>query len=47
MAMRDPMCTVPAGDYRAATTGDYDLFAVWAAKGGYEPHGADQRMIGH
>jgi hypothetical protein len=47
MAMRDPMCTVPASDYRAATTGDYDLFAVWAAKGRYQPHGADQRMIGH
>jgi hypothetical protein len=29
-ALRDPLCTIHG--YRAAMTGDYDLFAVWAAR---------------
>ncbi|MFN7724187.1 MAG: anthrax toxin-like adenylyl cyclase domain-containing protein [Rubrivivax sp.] len=47
MAMRDPLCVIPASDYRAATTGDYDLFAVWALQADYSPDGADKRMVGH
>ena len=47
MAMRDPMCVVPARNYRAATTGDYDLFAVWARKDAYSPDQLDRRMVGH
>jgi len=47
MAMRDPLCTVAAADYRAATTGDYDLFAIWAKKTDYKPDTADKRMVSH
>lgn len=47
MAMRDPHCKVPPSDYRSATTGDYDLFAVWASKGAYAPGGLDKRMVSH
>lgn len=47
MAMRDPLCVIPASNYRAATTGDYDLFAVWARKAGYSPDVKDRRMVGH
>ena len=47
LAMRDPFCTIPASDYRAATTGDYDLFAIFARARRYEPEGADQRMVSH
>lgn len=47
MAMRDPLCAVHASDYRAATTGDYDLFAVWARRQDYRPDSADKRMVSH
>ena len=47
MAMRDPLCAVHASDYRAATTGDYDLFAVWARRENYRPDSADKRMVSH
>ncbi len=46
MAIRDPLCEIAASNYRAATTGDYDLFALWAKKADYAPGGADQRMVG-
>lgn len=47
MAMRDPLCPISARDCRAATTGDYDLFAAWARKGNYSPDGRDRRMVSH
>jgi hypothetical protein len=47
LAMRDPMCTIPATDYRAATTGDYDLFAIYAPTGKYSPDRLDSRMVAH
>ena len=47
LAMRDPLCTIPASDYRSATTGDYDLFAIFAKSADYSPGGADRRMIAH
>jgi hypothetical protein len=47
MAMRDPLCTISASDYRAATTGDYDLFAAWARKANYSPDDKDRRMVSH
>lgn len=47
MAMRDPLCTISAKDYRAATTGDYDLFALWARTGQYSPDKDDRRMVSH
>jgi hypothetical protein len=47
MAMRDPMCTITATNYRAATTGDYDLFAIWTRKGQYDPNFTDKRMVSH
>ena len=47
MAMRDPLCTISARDYRAATTGDYDLFAAWARSGAYSPDVLDRRMVSH
>jgi hypothetical protein len=46
MAMIDPACTASVrGTYRAATTGDYDLFAVFPPRSGYDRGGADQRMV--
>ncbi|WP_426104346.1 anthrax toxin-like adenylyl cyclase domain-containing protein [Massilia sp. TSP1-1-2] len=46
MAVRDPHCTVAASDYRSATTGDYDLFAVWPRVGPAElMNHLDRRMI--
>jgi Anthrax toxin LF subunit len=47
LAMRDPMCTIPPTDYRAATTGDYDLFAVYAPAANYSPDTLDRRMVSH
>ncbi|MGH7472149.1 MAG: hypothetical protein ACRENP_29720, partial [Longimicrobiales bacterium] len=47
LAMRDPLCTIPASDYRSATTGDYDLFAIFARARRYQPEGLDQRMVSH
>lgn len=47
MAMRDPLCTIPATDYRAATTGDYDLFAAWASNAQYRPDTRDKRLVNH
>jgi hypothetical protein len=46
MAMRDPLCSISASNYRAATTGDYDLFAVWARVADYRPDTQDRRMVG-
>jgi hypothetical protein len=45
MAMRDPQCEIHPSDYRAATTGDYDLFAVWSKKQQYSPDAGDRRMV--
>jgi hypothetical protein len=45
MAMRDPLCAIGAADYRAATTGDYDLFAIWAKSANYSPGRQDLRMV--
>lgn len=47
MAMRDPMCELPVWHYRCATTGDYDLFAVWARKADYSPDRLDRRLVSH
>lgn len=47
MAVRDPFCSIAASDYRAATTGDYDLFAVYAKETHYRPDTRDRRMVGH
>lgn len=47
MAMRDPLCTVPIKDFRSATTGDYDLFAVFVRSSKYSPDSLDKRMVGH
>lgn len=47
MAMRDPFCTISPKDYRAATTGDYDLFAIYAQSKDYKPDSADKRMVSH
>lgn len=47
MAMRDPLCAIAASNYRAATTGDYDLFAVWARASDYRPETRDKRMVSH
>jgi hypothetical protein len=46
MAMVDPDCP-PAvkKTYRAATTGDYDLWAIFAKRSNYSRTGADQRMV--
>jgi len=46
MAMRDPHCELRLTDPKAATTGDYDLFAIYARKGNYDPDGLDKRMVG-
>ncbi|HWR54381.1 MAG TPA: anthrax toxin-like adenylyl cyclase domain-containing protein [Bryobacteraceae bacterium] len=46
MAMVDPDCpTSLRATYRAATTGDYDLFAVFPPVGQYRPGGIDRRMV--
>jgi hypothetical protein len=47
LAMRDPFCSIPATDYRAATTGDYDLFAIFARSASYSPDDLDKRMVSH
>jgi hypothetical protein len=47
LAMRDPQCTLPADDFRAATTGDYDLFAIFAPSTLYSPDDLDRRMVSH
>lgn len=47
LAMRDPLCTISASDYRSATTGDYDLFAIYARKDRYTPDTLDRRMVSH
>jgi hypothetical protein len=46
-ALRDSMATVPFSDYRSATTGDYDLFAVYAQSKNYNPDLRDRRMVSH
>ena len=56
MAVRDPFCSLNAKDYRAATTGDYDLFAIFPPlkkQHGdlrrnvqiYDPTGIDDRAV--
>ncbi len=47
LAMRDPRCAIGAKDYRAATTGDYDLFGVWPRRMNYDPGNNDRRMVGN
>jgi hypothetical protein len=47
LAMRDPMCAIAATDYRSATTGDYDLFAIFSRARRYDPDGSDKRMVAH
>lgn len=36
----------PAGDFRNAVTGDYDLFAIWPFIADYDHEGADRRILG-
>ncbi|MGC4081984.1 MAG: anthrax toxin-like adenylyl cyclase domain-containing protein [Vicinamibacterales bacterium] len=46
MAMVDPSCPSSLRtSYRAATTGDYDLWAVFPERQDYSRTGADQRMV--
>jgi hypothetical protein len=46
MAMIDPGCPPKVrASYRAATTGDYDLFAVFPPRKNYQRDGADRRMV--
>ena len=45
MAMRDPLCSVSMQDYRSATTGDYDLFAIYVPSESYRPDTADRTTI--
>jgi hypothetical protein len=47
MAMRDPFSAVAPSNYRAATTGDYDLFAIFVRAGDYSPDFRDKRMVSH
>jgi hypothetical protein len=47
MALRDPFCTIEASNYRAATTGDYDLFALYPQAKSYHPDTQDRRMVNH
>ena len=47
LAMRDPLCVIPPSDYRSATTGDYDLFAIYAKSRAYSPENLDRRMVAH
>ncbi|MGH9404996.1 MAG: anthrax toxin-like adenylyl cyclase domain-containing protein [Terriglobia bacterium] len=45
-AMVDPFCSSAAlGTYRSATTGDYDLFAVFPKMSQFRPHGQDKRPV--
>ncbi|WP_342360251.1 anthrax toxin-like adenylyl cyclase domain-containing protein [Terrarubrum flagellatum] len=46
MAMVDPACPKDVkATYRAATTGDYDLFAIFPQRENYDRKGADERMV--
>lgn len=46
MAMIDPACPAEVRNtYRAATTGDYDLWAVFPRRESYSRTGADRRMV--
>jgi hypothetical protein len=47
LAVRDPLCTVRISDYRSATTGDYDLFFLFAREQQYSPDKGDRRMVSH
>ncbi|MDH3431486.1 MAG: CyaA/EF/ExoY family adenylyl cyclase toxin [Gammaproteobacteria bacterium] len=47
LAVRDPLCTVRISDYRSATTGDYDLFLIFARSSQYSPDKGDRRMVSH
>jgi toxin LF subunit len=47
LAMVDPFSALSQHDYRSATTGDYDLFAIFAPAGRYSPGMRDRRMVGH
>ena len=48
LAMTNPAgyASWPAGDFRNAITGDYDLFAVWPRANEYDPEGRDRRVLG-
>jgi len=46
-AVRDPMCALAATNFRSATTGDYDLFAIYAQSGNYSPDLRDRRLVSH
>ena len=46
MAMVDAACPTPVRKtYRGATTGDYDLFAIFVNRSDYERKGMDARMV--
>lgn len=46
MALVDPNCHPNArGTYRAAMTGDYDLWGIWPAAAQYSPRGLDRRPV--
>ena len=46
MAMVDPLCPSSVRrTYRAATTGDYDLFAIFPRRPLFDAGGADRRMV--
>ena len=46
-AVRDPMCALAATNFRSATTGDYDLFAIYAQSRNYSPDLQDRRLVSH
>jgi hypothetical protein len=46
MAMIDPACpSALRRSYRGATTGDYDLFAIFPRRSSYSRSGTDKRMV--
>jgi hypothetical protein len=46
MAMVDPACSAEVRrTYRAATTGDYDLFAIFPIRESFDRQGQDKRMV--
>lgn len=47
MVVRDPNCAIAATNYRAATTGDDDLFAVWVPRDDDRPERWDKRPVSH
>lgn len=46
MALVDPQCSAAVRDtYRAAMTGDYDLWAVFPPAAQFQPRGLDERLV--